>query len=75
MTFNILSHIFPENFIVIPKKTKKTNQVQNRYLDFLIDPNFQGVNRLFDLSFENKVDRESYIKYHILTVKKLKYIN
>ena len=26
---------------------KITNQVQNRYLDFLIDPNFRGVNRLF----------------------------
>ena len=26
---------------------KAENQAQNRYLDFLIDPNFQGVNRLF----------------------------
>ena len=26
---------------------KTTNQVRNRYLDFLIDPSFQGVNRLF----------------------------
>ena len=24
---------------------KKTNQVQNRYFDFLIDPRFLGVNR------------------------------
>ena len=49
--------------------------MQNRYLDFLIDPNFQGVNRLFDLSFDNKVDQESYKIYDILTAKKLKYIN
>ena len=27
-----------------------------RYLDFLIDPSFQGVNRLFVLSFENEED-------------------
>ena len=27
--------------------SKKTNQAQNRYLDFLIDPDFRGVNRLF----------------------------
>ena len=31
---------------------KITNQVQNRYLDFLIDPNFQGVNRLFVIIVE-----------------------
>ena len=30
---------------------KTTNQSQNRYLDYLIDPSFQGVNRLFVLSF------------------------
>ena len=27
-------------------------QAQNRYLDFLIDPSFQQVNRLFILLFE-----------------------
>ena len=31
---------------------KKANQAQNRYLDFLIDPGFQGVNKLFVLSFK-----------------------
>ena len=35
-------------------QAKVTVQQQNRYLDFLIDPSFQGVNRLFALSFENK---------------------
>ena len=25
-------------------KPKKINQAQNRYLDFLIDPSFQGIN-------------------------------
>ena len=30
---------------------KVTVQEQNRYLDFLINPSFQGVNRLFVLSF------------------------
>ena len=29
---------------------------QNRYLNYLINPNFQGVNRLFVLSFENEND-------------------
>ena len=37
-------------------QSKITEQTQNRYLDFLIDPSFQGVNRLFVLSFEDKND-------------------
>ena len=30
---------------------------QNRYLNYLINPSFQGVNRLFVLSFESENDR------------------
>ena len=30
---------------------------QNRYLNHLVDPSFQGVNRLLVLSFENENDR------------------
>ena len=33
--------------------TKTTNQPQNRYLGFLIDPNFQEINRLFVLPFKD----------------------
>ena len=33
---------------------------QNRYLNHLINPSFQGVNRLFVLSFENEDDRTFY---------------
>ena len=33
---------------------------QNYYLDFLIDPSFQGVKRLFVLPFENEAQRISY---------------
>ena len=49
-------------------KSKITNQVQNRYLDFLIDPSFQRLNRLFVLSFENEDDRKSYNRFFLLTV-------
>ena len=38
-------------------KSQLTQQAQKRYLDYLIDPSFQGVNRLFVL-FENSTDRE-----------------
>ena len=37
---------------------------QNRYLSHLINPRFEGVNRLFLLSFENENDRTSHpIRY------------
>ena len=38
---------------------------QNRYLNHLINPNFQGVNRLFVLSFENENDRTSHSNYYL----------
>ena len=44
---------------------KVTIEQQNRYLDFLINPSFQGVNRLFVLSFENNSGRTSYTRYHL----------
>ena len=39
---------------------KTTNQGQNKYLDFLIDPSFQGVNRFFVLSFKDDDGGESH---------------
>ena len=33
------------------QEPKETVEQQNRYLDLLISPSFQGVNRLFVLSF------------------------
>ena len=38
---------------------------QNRYLNNLINPSFQGVNRLFVLSFENEDDRTSHSTYYL----------
>ena len=34
-------------------------------IDFLIDPCFQGVNRLFVLSFENETQRRRYKQYYL----------
>ena len=50
------------------------NQAQTRYLDFLIDPSFQGVNRLFILSFKDEDGRESYTQYYLSNVE-IKYYN
>ena len=44
---------------------KTTNQARIRYLDFLIDPSFQGVTILFVLLFENDNGRESYRQYYL----------
>ena len=38
---------------------------QKRYLNHLINPSFQGVNRLFVLSFENEDDRTSHSTYYL----------
>ena len=38
---------------------------QNRYLNHLISPGFQGVNRLFALSFENEDDRTSHSTFYL----------
>ena len=42
--------------------SKVIPQAQTWYLDFLIDPSFEGVNRLFALSFEDGNYLESYTK-------------
>ena len=49
-------------------QSEVTLQVPNPYLDYLIDSNFQGVNGLFVLLFENTADRivhtlDTYIQY------------
>ena len=41
---------------------------QNPNLNHLVEPSFQGVNRLFVLAFENDNQRTSYKRYHIPTV-------
>ena len=41
---------------------------RNRYLNYLINSSFQGVNRLFVLSFENENDRTSNSTYYLLKV-------
>ena len=42
-------------------------QTRNRYLNYLIDPSFQGLNRLFVLSFENDAHQRNYKRYALLT--------
>ena len=46
-----------------------TNQTKTNNLNYLIDPTFNKVNRLFVLSFENEEDRTSFSKYYVPKVK------
>ena len=49
-------------------RSEMTNQTQNNNLNYLIDPTFTRVNRLFVLSFENEDDRRSFSKYYVPNV-------
>ena len=42
-----------------------SNQTKNNNLNYLIDPTFTNVNRLFVLSFENEDDRTYFSKYFV----------
>ena len=46
-------------------RSELSNQTKNNNLNYLIDPTFTNVNRLFALSFETEDDRTSFLKYHV----------
>ena len=46
-------------------QAKVSTEKVNQYLDYLIDPSFQGVNSLFVLPFENEAQRTSDKRYYI----------
>ena len=46
-------------------RSEITNQAKPNYLNYLIDPTFTKVNRLFVLSFENEEDSASFPKYYV----------
>ena len=47
---------------------KGTLQVLKPYLNYLVDPSFQEINRRFVLLFENTTDRTVHTKYYLPTV-------
>ena len=54
-------------------QSKTSTERQNQYLDYLIDPSFQGENRLFVLSFEDEAQRKCYKSYYLPTVETKNY--
>ena len=46
-------------------RSEISNQTKNNNLNYLVDPTFTNVNRLFVISFEYKTDRTSFSKYYV----------
>ena len=46
-------------------QSKFSTERQNQYLYFSLDPGFQGVNRLFVLSFEDIPQKITYKRYYL----------
>ena len=63
-----LLHQFKSGFKRAIKQNKHQSKVtilmSNSYLVYLIDPSFQGVNRLFVLLYEYTTRRTVHIKYY-----------
>ena len=49
-------------------RPEMTNQTKNNDLNYLIDPTFTKVNRLFVLSFESENNRTSFSRYYVPNV-------
>ena len=45
-----------------------SHQTKNNNLNYLIDPTFTNVNRLFVLSYKNEAERTSFSKYYVYYV-------
>ena len=49
-------------------RSERSNQTKNNSVNYLIDPTFIKIKRLFMLSFEGEVDRISFSKYYTPSV-------
>ena len=65
---NNSSFVLKEKINYNKYQPKVSTEKHNQWLDFLIDPCFQGLNILFVLSFENEAQRRRYKQYYLPTV-------
>ena len=54
-------------------QSKASIERSNQYLDYLINPSFQRVNRLFVLSFEDNAHSKGYNQYFFPTIETKDY--
>ena len=50
-------------------RSEMSNQTKNNNLNYLIDPKFMHVNKLFVLYYENEDDRTSFSDYYVPKLK------
>ena len=62
---NFLEQLKSEFKRTIKYRSEITNQTKTNHFNYLIDPTFRKVNRLFVLSLENEEDRTSFPKYYV----------
>ena len=46
-------------------QSKVSVETPQQYLDYLIDPSFQGINNLFILSFKKSTDRTAHTEHYL----------
>ena len=63
-----------KDFTWIKYRSQMINQTATNNLNFLIDPTFKNVNRLFVLAFPNDDDRRLFSKYYTPTVEIKNYV-
>ena len=54
-------------------QSKLEDKKQNRYFDYLIDPDIEVVNKRFVISSENRTNRKVHTKYYIPKVETKDY--
>ena len=59
---------FKRTFTWNKYRSKIFNQTKNNNLNYLIDPTFTNVNRIFVLSFVNEADKTSFSKYYVTKI-------
>ena len=64
-----------KNNLLRKYQSKVSKQTGNQYLDYFIDPSFQGVNRLFILPLENGTHRTRHKGYFLSNVEIINYSN
>ena len=72
--FEQLKSVFNRTISQNKHQWKISTERQNKYLNYLIDPCFQGVNIVFVLSFEDETQRISYKRCYLPTAE-IKHYN
>ena len=54
---------------MLVKIGQKNTQNNNKKFNYLTDPNFQKVNKLFVMAFKNFTERKSFCNYYLTNIR------